>query len=225
MPDTPPVEPVAPVEPPAEPPTEPPVTLTIPPDLGDAGKQAIDRMKAERNDAQAALKAAQAELEALRVAQMSEQERAIAVARAEAADEARTAVLGDVNRRLFAAELRAAAGAPIPTTDGKHVRITDSSLLADPEVAVRLLGLGEIPVTDSGDINTEAISDAVAAFVASRPYLTASATPPAGSADQGTRTPPPVLDLNAQIVEAEAAGDWGRASALKLQKLAAAQRP
>jgi hypothetical protein len=182
-------------------------------------------MKAERNTARTELAAAKAELETFRAAQMTEQERAIATARTEAADEARNEVLGTVNQRLFAAELKVAASAAIPTADGKHIRLADPSLLTDPEVALRLLGLGEIPVTESGDINTEAISTAVAALVTAKPYLAASATPAPGSADQGTRPGPSSKDLATQIREAEAAGDWGLAGQLKLHKLAAAARP
>lgn len=208
------------------PPPPPPPAEATPPDLGDAGKQAIDRMKAERNAARAEAAAAKAEVDALKAAQMTEQERAIATARAEAAAEAKAEVLGDVNERLFSAALQVAAATDIPIADGKTVRIADPSLLADPEVARRLLGLSEIPVTDTGDIDTEAISAAVAALAAAKPYLTASATPTPGSADQGARTPPPPpKDIDSQIVEAEANGDWVAAGQLKLHKLAASPRP
>ena len=55
--------------------------------LGDAGKRALDAMKAERNAAIAASKAAERELEQLRTASLSESEKAIAAARKAGADE------------------------------------------------------------------------------------------------------------------------------------------
>ena len=55
--------------------------------LGDAGKRALDAMKAERNAAVAAAKAAERELEELRAASLSETDKAIAAARKAGADE------------------------------------------------------------------------------------------------------------------------------------------
>lgn len=218
---------VPPVVDPPPPAIDPPPSVEDPP-LGPEGEKALqawkDRAKAAEADAKRT-KALEDELAALRAEQMTEQEKAIAAARQEAADGAKAEVLGTVNAKLFAAELKAAAKSDIATADGKHVRLTDPSLLADPEVALRLLGLGEIPVTESGDIDTEAISTAVAALVAAKPYLAASATPPAGAADQGTRTPPAPKDLDAQIAEAEGKGDWDTTRRLKLHKLAALPRP
>jgi len=56
--------------------------------LGDAGKQALDRMKAERNEASSKLKSLQKELDKYKQAQMTEQERAVAAAKAEGYAEA-----------------------------------------------------------------------------------------------------------------------------------------
>lgn len=148
---------------------------------------------------------------------MSEQEKAIEQARREAAEAARAEVLNETSAKLFRSELRAA------TTNLTEKARED--LLAKPEYAVTLLGLDEIPVTETGDIDSEAISQAVASYVEERPYLAASATPPAGSADQGTRTPPKSKGLEEQIADAEAAGDWELVGRLKLQKLAALPRP
>src|SRR5690242_13845637 len=55
--------------------------------LGDAGKRALDAMKAELNAAVAAAKAAERELEELRAASLSETDKAIAAARKAGADE------------------------------------------------------------------------------------------------------------------------------------------
>src|SRR3954468_8968302 len=55
--------------------------------LGDAGKRALDAMKAERNAAVTAAKAAERQLEELRAASLSETEKAIAAARKAGADD------------------------------------------------------------------------------------------------------------------------------------------
>lgn len=169
-----------------------------PPELGDPGKQALDRMKADRNAARDEAKALRAELDELRTSQMSDHERQIK----EAADAARSEVLAEVNSKLFAAELRGAARGDITITDDEGndqvVRLVDPDLLATPEVAVQLLGLGDIPVTESGDIDTEAISDAVTALVKAKPYL-ASATPPGNATPQ----PPPDIGNGARGTKTE----------------------
>jgi len=73
--------------------------------LGDAGKQALDRMKAERNEAAKQAKALQAELDKFRQASMSETEKAIAEAEAKG----RTAAASDFGKRLAKAEIQTAA--------------------------------------------------------------------------------------------------------------------
>lgn len=223
---------------PAAPPADQPDTPTLPPPppppvdpdnpLGPPGEKALEAFKERARLAEAEVKRLaliEAEFNDLRSAQMSEHDRALEQARLDADAAARADVLGAVNERLFVSEVRLAARAELPAADGKTVRLSDPSLLDDPEVARRLLGLAEIPVTPTGDIDAEAISAAVAALAASKPSLTASATPPAGSADQGARTPPAPKDLDAQIVEAEGKGDWATAGQLKLHKLAASPRP
>lgn len=208
------------------PPPPPPVGNTeLPAELGDPGKRAIDAMKAERNAAQAEARAAREALEALQATQMTDQERAIAEAKAAGVTEATAALTAQTNERLFKAAVQVAAATDIPLADGKAVRVADPSLLADPEVARRLLGFDEIPVTPEGDVDAGAISAAVAAFVVAKPNLAASATPAPGSADQGTRQSPPPKDLQTQIAEATAAEDWDLAGRLKLQQFAASPQP
>jgi len=73
--------------------------------LGDAGKQALDRMKAERNEAAKRAKALESELEKFRQASMSETEKAIAEAEAKG----RTAAATDFGKRLAKAEIQTAA--------------------------------------------------------------------------------------------------------------------
>lgn len=182
--------------------------------LGPAGEKALAEWKkrAKENEAGARrAKELEAELEALRQAQMSEQEKALEQAKREAAEAARGEVLGTVNARLFTAELKAA-------TSGALLPAAAQDLLVDTTVALKLLGFDEIPVTSDGDIDSEAISQAVSSYVEARPHLAASATQTPGSVDQGARTTAPAKSIDDEIVEAEQAGDWDRARRLKLQK-------
>jgi hypothetical protein len=157
--------------------------------LGDAGKKALQAEREARKAEAKRAKELEAELNQLREASMSEQERAIEQARREAADEARTAVLGDVNKRLFAAELRAQAAG----------KLANPGLLANPDVALGLLQLDAIPVTETGDIDSEAISERLTSFLEENQNLRASAMQP-GDADQGARTPVPErVDMDALI--------------------------
>lgn len=171
----------APVPDPTPPPL-PPAAVVPPepdPELGDAGKKALDAERTARRQAEADAKAAKAELDALKTSHLPDQEKAIK----EAADAARQTALHEVNSKLFSAVVKA-------ESVGK---IADPDLLADPEVAVRLLGFSEIPVTTTGDIDTEAISAAVASFVEARPYMAGAmppATPPVPPLPQGGRGTP-----------------------------------
>lgn len=185
--------------------------------LGEAGEKALQAWKDRAKAAEAAAKRAndlQAELDELKRSQMDDHEKAVDDARREAAEQARTEALASVNGRLFTAELKAA-------TTGALLPAAAQDLLVDTAVALKLLGLDEIPVTDSGDINSEAISQAVAAYVEARPHLAASATQTPGSVDQGARTTAPAKTIDDEIAEAEAAQDWDRARRLKLHKYAA----
>lgn len=179
---------------------EPAADETAPVDepLGDGGKRALDAERKARTAAEKQLKTMQAELDALREAQMSEAEKAVAAAKAEGAAE----VLASVNRRLFSAEVRAATAG----------RLEDPDLLADPDVATRLLGLDEIPLTATGDVDSEAISHAIEQLLEAKPYLKASgAKPIAGSADQGTRTTPEQPDPT-RLTDPAAVIEWARSN-------------
>jgi hypothetical protein len=198
------------------PPADPPPAAEPPADdkpLGPEGEKALAAWKDRAKTAEAAVKALptlQAELDALRQQTMTDHEKAVADARKEADAAARAEVLGTVNTRLFAAELKAAS-------TGK---LTDPDLLADTDVALKLLGLDEIPTTQSGDIDAAAIAGAVAKLIEQKPYL-ASATQTPGSADLGARTTATTKTLDQQIQEAEAAQDWATARRLKLLKQSA----
>lgn len=85
--------------------------------LGDAGKQALDRMKAERNAANSKAKALEKELDKVRQAAMSESERAVAEAEARG----RTSALTEVGQKLARAQFDALAGRRNPDADTAKV--------------------------------------------------------------------------------------------------------
>lgn len=210
MSDVPPADP--PPDPPADPPA-PPADPPAPPELGDPGKKALDEERTARKAAEKLARDTQAELDKLKTESLPDHEKAVK----EAADAARADALLQVHSKLFAAEVKAAAAG----------KVADPDLFADPEVARRLLGLDEIPVTSEGDIDSEAISEAVVRMLEAKPYL-ASATPPGAAPPdlgQGARGAPSPKSLDQQIVDAETAGDWSLAGRLKLQKLAATKQP
>lgn len=151
---------------------------TKPEDLGDAGKKAIDEERKARRAAEKAAKDAQAELDKLRQESMSEQEKAIAQARAEA----KTEVLKDANQRVLRSEIKAAAG-------GK---------LADPADAVGLLGDLDRFVGDDGEVDSKAISSAIDELIKSKPYLAANGSRPAPLPGGGA-TPPNGISIDDDI--------------------------
>jgi hypothetical protein len=138
--------------------------------LGPEGEKALAAWKERAKEAEKDAKRA-AELEArlaeIEAANMSEQERAIEQARKEAAETTRAEVLTVAHRKLFTAEVKAAATGKMAAPE----------LFSKPEVALGLLGFDDYPLTDSGDIDSEAISVAVERFVESHTALKASATP------------------------------------------------
>lgn len=148
------------------------------PDLGDAGKRALDEERAARKDADRKLKAAEAALEKIKAASMTEQERAVAEAKAQA----RAEVLEEANERLLRSEIRAAAA-------GK---------LTDPDDAPALLGdLGRF-LADDGEINTKAIKSAIGELVKSKPYLAVAGSRP-GPLPGGGARPSSGTSINDEI--------------------------
>jgi hypothetical protein len=137
--------------------------------LGDAGKRALDAMKAQRKAAQDAERAAKAELEALK-AQLAgrEQEHALEQERQKAKDDA----LAAANHRILSAELRAAA-------KGK---------LADPTDAGLYIDLASFEVTDDGEVDTDALNSAIDELLSRKPHLAATAKRFTGTADGGATT-------------------------------------
>jgi hypothetical protein len=147
--------------------------------LGDAGKRALDAMKAERNAALAASKAAERELDQLRTASLSENEKAIAAARKAGADEVTDRLHARVRRAETKLALARAGALP--------------SLIEDLANAAEFAAL----VVDDTDQVT-GLDDALKAHRSRVPdaYRTPT-TPGPGSVDGGPRAPgaPRATDL------------------------------
>ena len=126
-------------------------------DLGDAGKKALAAEREARKAAEKAAKDAAAELEELRKAAMSDSEKAVAEAR----EAGRSEALAAANARIVRAEVLAHA----------------TGVLKDPADAIGFLDLDQFTVTDSGDVDAEAIKSAIDSLVKAKPYL---GTGPAG---------------------------------------------
>lgn len=135
--------------------------------LGDAGKKALDAMKAQRNTEREKRRALEAELEALKAPKPSDDGQPDAEAiRAEAAREANA----KANARILKSEIKAAAA-------GK---------LADPKDALVHLDLSSFEVDADGNVDAEDISDAIADLLTRKPYLAANGRPVfQGSGDGG----------------------------------------
>lgn len=158
-PTTPP-EPPKPETPPAEPEAEPDAPL------GESGEKALGEERKARRAAEKTLREATAELEKLRAEHATEQEKAIAAAKAEGKTEA----LKTANERLIKAEVKAAAA-------GKF---------ANPALATKVLDLDEFEVDDDGEVDAKSIEAAIDAFLKDNPELAGKGRP-AGDAGGGPR--------------------------------------
>jgi len=116
-------------------------------ELGDKGKQALDRMKAKLKAERERRVAAEA-----RAAQSADADDADVVRR-----EAETAAMAKANARIVRAEVKAAA----------------AGRLNDPADALNFLDLSQFEVDDDGDVDAEEIADAIAELVRTKPYLAA----------------------------------------------------
>jgi len=154
---------------PADPPA-PPAPASEPDasgDLGDAGRRALQAERDARKAADRKAKDLETELDKLRRAQMTENERAIA----EAEERGRQTATVNVAQRLAAAEIRAALTGVVP----------------DPAAVVEDLNLARY-VTESGDIDTDAVAKL-------RTKYEAFAKPNSpGPGDGGPRGGPPTVD-------------------------------
>lgn len=137
--------------------------------LGDAGKQALDRMKERWRQERERRKAAETERDRLKGdgGDANDPERI----RSEAA----AAATMKANARILRSEIRAAAA-------GK---------LTNPRDALAFLDLASFEVDEDGQVDEDEIAEAIDALLKERPYLAAAATAPAarfqGTGDGGAR--------------------------------------
>ena len=167
--------------------------------LGDAGKKALDAMKADRNKARDELKTLRTEFEAFKAkAEGKEAEHAAAQEAQRVKDEA----LAAANGRILSAEVRARAA-------GK---------LADPQDALRFIDLSEFEVGSDGEVDGDAIAAAITDLIKTKPYLAVQDGKRfRGDADAGARKETE-QSIDQQIAEATKQGNHALAIALKRQK-------
>ena len=136
--------------------------------LGTSGQRALAEERAARRKAERDAKTIKSELEKLRTASQSEQEKALAKAR----EEGKTEGLSEIRLERVRDKIEAKAG----------------GRMADPEDAAALLGdLGQF-VTDDGSIDTAAIGRAIDQLLKAKPYLATNGSKrPTGGADGGAR--------------------------------------
>jgi hypothetical protein len=122
--------------------------------LGDAGKKALDAMKAKMRAERDKRKAAEAERDTLRNGAKKEGEPSADEIRREAEQ----AAAAKANARIVRSEIRAAAA-------GK---------LADPKDALTFLDLTKFEVDENGEVDSEEIADAIDELLRNKPYLAAA---------------------------------------------------
>lgn len=136
--------------------------------LGDAGKKALDAMKADRNKYRDELKQLREEFGTFKArAEGKEAEHAAAVEQQRVKDEA----LSAANLKIAKANLRAEAA-------GK---------LADPTDALTFIDPSEFEVDDDGNVDPAALTAAVEDLIKNKPYLAAQGKRFEGGADGGAR--------------------------------------
>ena len=184
-------------------PTEPVVEAVEPePVVEDPDAGAKKALVAER----AARKAAERELAQIKaeaaLKDKPAEEQALEAARAEARAEA----TAKADARILRSELKAVAA-------GK---------LADPSDAHLYIDLSQFEVDEDGEVDSEALADAVADLIARKPHLAAAGQPRfQGGGDGGSRPPAkPDVSLEEQIVAAQQARNFPLVATLK-QQLAA----
>lgn len=138
-------------------------------ELGDKGKQALDRMKAKW----------QAERDKRIAAEQKINETTPTDDAERIARDAETKALAKANDRIVRAEVRAAA----------------SGKLSDPTDALNFIDLTQFEVDDDGSIDETEIADAITDLLAKKPYLAAQGGPRTpkpdrsqGAAGTGTAT-------------------------------------
>lgn len=201
-------EPIEPDATPVEEPTED-ETPTEPADgeaeLGDAGKKALDAMKAKMRAAETAAKTAIAELAKRDAALAAKDKPAEEVALENARREATETATNAANLKLAKSALKLAA----------------KGVLADPADALAFIDSSSFDVDDNGDVDSDALNEAIKDLLARKPHL--AATPVnrfKGGGDNGAAMPPkPSATADERAATALAAGDVRGSIAHKLSQL------
>lgn len=171
--------------------------------LSDPGKQALDRMKADRNAAKAEAKRVAEEFAAYKAQAEGKQAE---YEQQQKDREVETAALKRADERILKAEVRAQAA-------GK---------LADPKDALRFIDLSEFEVDSDGEVDGDKIAAAITDLINKKPYLAVQdGRRFQGDADGGARKVPEPKTVEEQIAEAQKAGDWQTANALQAERLLA----
>lgn len=176
------------------------------PELGDAGKKAIDAMKAERKTAVDAAKAEKKRADALQAQIDSLNKPAEEVALDNARKEGASKATAEANVRIVRSELKAAAAVK----------------LANPADALAFINPTKFDVDENGEVDSDALNQAIDALLIERPYLASGRPIPfQGGGDGGAKPEPkPEASLDEQIQAAQLAGNWKAVISLENQKLA-----
>lgn len=173
--------------------------------LADKGKQALDRMKEQREAAKAEATAAREELARVKdefaaKAKPQIDEQSIDNARREATDAATEVA----NKRLVRAELKSAA----------------KGVLANPADALLFIDPKQFAVDSDGEVDQAALNDAIASLIETRPYLAAAQGKFVGSGDGGAHAPAQKSETVGDLANAAlAAGDVKTSIRLKTATL------
>jgi hypothetical protein len=147
--------------------------------LGEGGIKALEAERKARKDAEKTNKLLLQELEKVRQSQLTESEKTIENAK----QEARQEVLSEINSRVIASEIKAAA-------TGK---------LFDPADALTFIKPSSFTVDENGNVDAKEINKAINDLLKDKPYL--KAFHKTGDADSGARGKPatPGNDMNTMI--------------------------
>lgn len=140
-----------------------------PADLGENGVKALQAERQARKAAEKQIADLAAQLDSIRAEQMTDQEKALAAARSEAAEAAKAETAATYERRLLEATVKAQA----------------AGRFRDPADALRYLDTTDLPRGEDGVIDDAAIGAALDAVLTERPYLGADSAPKWPDGDQG----------------------------------------
>lgn len=178
-----------------EPTPEPDPTPTPEPEIDpDAGaKKALETERNARKESDKARKQAEKDLAALRQQLADKEKPAEEVALENARREGREEATKTANTALVRAELKAAA-------TGK---------VKNPALALKLVDTSAIEVNADGEVDSDALNDAITKLITDYPELAADGSKFSGTADQGTKGKEsrPAQISESELARMKAAGD------------------